>query len=363
MKILMLNYEFPPLGGGAANATKHILKEFSRRNDLKIDLVTSSSNGFEIENFSSNIIIHKLDVGKKDIHFWKFKEILSWTFKTYFYVRKLHSDNDYDVCHCWFGWPSGIIGYLFRKKTQYIIALRGSDVPGYNQRLAKLDKFIFSPLSRIIWRNARRVVANSSGLKKLALKTKPDQKIDIIYNGVDADRFKPRYNKNKKLKIICVSRLVQRKGIEYLIKAVENLDVELIIIGKGNQEDYLKKIASKNVKFLGYVAHSELNKYYSEADIFALPSLNEGMSNTIMEAMASGLPIITTNTGGTKELIKDNGFVVKMKDSEVIEKAIMEYIKNPKLIKKHGKNSRKIAEKMSWGNIAEKYYKLYKVIK
>jgi len=138
----MLNYEFPPIGGGAAIANYHLLTEFIGNADLEIDLVTSSpANRFEIEQFSENIKIFKLNVGKKELHYWTMPEIARWTWKAYWFFRKLINENRYDLCHCWFGWPSGIIGYLFRKRVPYIIALRGSDVPGYNARLKILDKF------------------------------------------------------------------------------------------------------------------------------------------------------------------------------------------------------------------------------
>lgn len=81
------------------------------------------------------------------------------------------SKKKYSICHSWFGWPTGVIAYFNRKKVPYIIALRGSDVPRYNVRLKWLDKFVFSPVSKFVWRNASHVIANSKGLKELALKT------------------------------------------------------------------------------------------------------------------------------------------------------------------------------------------------
>ena len=90
MRILMLNYEYPPLGGGAANANYYMLKEFAKVRGLKIDLITSSpGNKFEIEDFAPNIRIYKLDVGKKDIHFWTQKEIMKWLIKAYSLSKKL----------------------------------------------------------------------------------------------------------------------------------------------------------------------------------------------------------------------------------------------------------------------------------
>lgn len=360
MRILMLNYEFPPLGGGAANANLFLLKEFSNFEDLTIDLITSSPKKYEEESFSDNIKLYKMDVGKGQIHYWTQKEILRYSKSARKKAEQLIVKNKYDLIHAWFGVPCG---YIARKLgLPYIVSLRGSDVPGFNVRFS--PQYIFlKPIIRGVWRNAEKVVANSEGLKNLARNTL-DIPIDIIYNGVDINEFTPQYNEYEKLNILCVSRLIKRKGIEYLIEGIRNLDVELTIVGEGTEEENLNRLCSEigvqnRVHFVGYVPHDKIKKYYTKADIYVQPSLNEGMSNTVLEAMASGLPIITTDTGGTMELIKENGIVVPMKDPEAIKKAVIKYVQNRELVEKHGRTSREIAEGMSWSKTAEGYLKIY----
>ncbi|ODS35025.1 hypothetical protein BEH94_03725 [Candidatus Altiarchaeales archaeon WOR_SM1_SCG] len=372
MKILMLNYEFPPLGGGASNATKYILKEFSLKPDIKVDLVTSSAaKEMQEERFSENITIYKLPVNKKNIHYWRSNEIFLYTFSAIKLVKKLFKKNKYDLCHAFFGIPCGFIAYLFRKNIPYIVSLRGSDVPGFNKRFSFQYVFL-KPIIRIVWRNARCVIANSKGLKNLALETNPEQDIKIIYNGIDINEFKPAGKNDDTIKILCVSRLIKRKGIEYLIKSVplilnKTKCFKITIVGEGNMEHELKNLAnkldvSKYIEFRGYVKHNKLPSIYSDSNIFVLPSLNEGMSNTVLEAMASGLPIITTDTGGTRELIKDNGIIVPMGDSEAIADAIIRLINDSKLREGMGEKSREIAENMSWKNVAEEYLKIYEKV-
>jgi len=367
MKILMLNYEFPPLGGGAANANYYLLKEFAKRENLKIDLITSSVDRFKKEKFSQNIIVYRLNIGKnkQNFHYQTNKDLLVYSFKSYFFAKKLLKKNNYDSIHAWFGIPCGFIAMLLGKP--YIVALRGSDVPFYNSRFKNLDKYFFQYLSKFIWKKAKTVIANSQGLKELAQKTAPNQKIKVIYNGVDINEFKPPKTKKKSkvLRILCVARLIKRKGIDYLIKALGELkdeDFLLTIIGDGNEKKNLIDLAKRlkidnKIKFWGSVPHSEIIKYYQQNDIFILPSLNEGMSNTILEAMACGLPIITTNVGGSEELIEENGFVIKPKSKKELVKAIQRYINNRSLVEKQGRESRKRAEKMSWGEVARKYLK------
>ena len=363
-KILILNYEFPPLGGGAGNATYYMLKEFSKL-DLEIDLVTSSINDFRIESFSPNIKIHYLDIGKRgNLHYQTNKDLLIYSYKAYCYSKKLLKKKKYSLIHAFFGIPSGFLAMQLRKKYKvpYIVSLRGSDVPFYNKRFYYLDKLIFKRLSRKIWRGAKSVIANSVGLRELAQKSIPRQEIKVIPNGVDTEEFKPRRRKkNKELTLISTGRLIERKGYQYLIPAIKGLKVKLILIGDGNLKKELKeKSKGINVEFLGEKKHIEIKKYLNEADIFILPSLNEGMSNSILEAMSTGLPIITTNTGGSEELIKGNGYVIEKANIKAIRDAIRKYEENPKLIEKHKEISRKLAITMSWENIASNYAEEYK---
>jgi glycosyltransferase involved in cell wall biosynthesis len=221
-----------------------------------------------------------------------------------------------------------------------------------------------------IWKKADAVVANSEGLKELALETNPQQAISVIHNGIDISEFTPNDRKKTDgyLQLICVSRLIERKGIRYLLQAIGELKhekIRLTIVGEGNQLLELKNLTSKlniedKVVFKGYLDHSKLAEAYQQSDIFVLPSLNEGMSNAVLEAMASGLPIITTDTGGTVELLDDNGLIVGMQDSESIANAIMQLIKDPAKISEMGEKSRTMAETLSWRHVAQKYLNVYR---
>ena len=367
VNILLLNYEYPPIGGGASNATYYILKEFSKIRNIKIDVITSSVSSFEIINFSSNIKIHRLDIGKNgNLHYQSNKELLLFSWKAYWYVKNKLKINEYDLIHAFFGIPCGYIAMKLNKP--YIVSLRGSDVPLYNERFKYLDKLVFKRLSKKIWKKAYSVVANSKGLKDLALLSSPEQDISVIYNGVDVDKFVPDKNKNrnKKITLISTGRLIPRKGYKYLLEALKDFSgFRLILLGGGVQREELEECAKENnidLKCFGKVDHSVLIDKLNEADIFILPSLNEGMSNSVLEAMSCGLPVIVTDVGGSEELINDNGFIVKKGSSEEIKKVLTIYQNNPKLILEHGIKSREIARNMSWKKMAGSYLEIYKEI-
>jgi glycosyltransferase involved in cell wall biosynthesis len=357
----MLNLEFPPIGGGAANANYYILKEFAQNDDFEIDLVTSAENDApKTIEFSRNIRIYKLNVNKKSRHYWTMSEIMRWTWKAYRFSKALIKRKHYELCHCWFGWPSGLIGYMFRKNIPYVVALRGSDVPGYNMRLWILDRILFNYTSVLVWRNAKAVVALSDYLRKMAERTYDKKEILVVYNGVDVDEFTPNTS-NSEFTILFVGRLIKRKGLIYLLKAFKGLSDQfgrctLIIVGDGH-----KVKISPRVIFLGAVNHQDIPSVYQNADVLVIPSIEESLGNVTLEGMASGLPIITTCTGAS-ELIDGNGFVVEKRNSKQIEEAVKLYLTDPGLVKEHGQQGRKIAEGLKWNRTAQAYVQIYNSI-
>lgn len=371
MRVLFLNYEYPPLGGGAGNATYYLLKEFSQISDLQVDLVTSSIDKSHIEKISDNITIHYLDIHKNgDMHFQSIKDLLLYSWKAFWYAKKLSKQKDFHLCHAFFGIPCG---YLAMKlDLPYIVSLRGSDVPYYNNRFRLLDKFVFRFISKKVWKKSQAVIALSHDLIKLSKKTSAKQEISVVYNGINIHEFYPDSNileKENSFNILFIGRLIERKGFIYLLQAFQeiakiNKNVRLIVAGDGPLktffEDQAKQLSLRDkIDFLGVVKHEQINKIYQKSHVFVLPSLNEALGNVTQEALASGLPIITTRTGAA-ELMDENGFIIKKESSEDIQNSIQKLIDNPDLRKKMSIKSRELAEKMSWKNVAQKYFEIYK---
>lgn len=109
------------------------------------------------------------------------------------------------------GWPSGIIGYRLRRRFPYIVALRGSDVPGYSKRLWLLDPLVFRHVSCGVWRDSARLLALSDNLRRLAWRTGPGIDIDVLPNGVDTARFAPA-RARPPFGLLFVGRLIDARG-------------------------------------------------------------------------------------------------------------------------------------------------------
>jgi L-malate glycosyltransferase len=376
MRILFLNYEYPPLGGGAANATAYLLKEYEREGGLIVDLVTSAPNEEQvIEVLGEDIQIHKLDIGKRgNLHHQSQLDLLRYSYKAYQYADGLLRANDYDVVHAFFGVPCGVLALRLGKKynVPYIVSLRGADVPGYSERFSLLYN-ILTPLIVRVWSKAARVVSNSQGLKDLALKASPTQDIAIIPNGVDTEMFQPDQTKIPSDEWIITAgatRLTARKGLHLVIEALPQIvtkypQVVFEIMGDGASESMLRQLAedrgvTKHVRFIGRKQASETHQYYKRAKVFVLPSANEGMSNALLEALASGLPSIVTDTGGSSELVThgENGFIIA-RETKAIEEALLDLLSHEELRLTMGEASRKRALTLSWGGVAREYRTLY----
>lgn len=379
MRILLYGYEYPPLGGGVGNALKKLFEQFSKYDDLHIDFVTTSlNNKLEIEEVYPNITFYRLPLGVRtpqNYHKQKPLQMLLFWWKAYIRTWRLVFKYKYDASH-FFGFPGGLVSLLFRWRMPYFISLRGVDVPGYNPRFKKLYIF-YKPLSWLIWKFAKKVIPNSQGLFELAQNTAVKVNYEIIPNGIDTNSFKP-VAESKKFKTFTITQggtlFGKKKGLEYLIRGFalfheKYSDSKLLMIGSGDLEDDFKQLVKelnieKSVEFTGFQENSWVSENLPKCHVFCLPSLNEGMSNAALEALASGLPLILTNTGGTRELLSNNnGIIVQKENPEEIANAIETLYSDEKLRKNIGKRSRERSLEMSWESVAKQYYDIYQSVK
>lgn len=246
----------------------------------------------------------------------------------FFHLWKLLPN--YDIVHAHWLIPQGIVQSFFRKP--YIVTGHGGDVTLMNKRISKRLKI------RCLKR-AKQVTVVSEHLKSKVQELMPEIDLLVIPMGVDISKFGKQYyvpdyfgQGNKKV-VLFVGRLAEKKGVTYLIDAMKNIDALLVIVGDGPLREKLQRKAvelKSKVRFLGAKTHEELKAIYASADIFVAPSITaedgdqEGLPTAIMEAMASGLPVVASNSGGIAGLIDQgvNGILCEEKDVGQLAQAV-----------------------------------------
>jgi glycosyltransferase involved in cell wall biosynthesis len=376
MKILLFGYEYPPLGGGVANALKNLLAEFSTYADLEIDFVTSSLSGkFEVEQVYPRITFHRIPIGKRapeSYHKQRPRAVILYAVIGYLYAWKLILRKHYDLSHC-FGLPGPTISMMFRWRMPYIASLRGVEVPGYNPKYQTWHTF-YRPLVWLSWKLASKLIANSSKLKDLARKADRTSEILVIPNGVDTDLISPGKSKFDNFTVTAGGTIMgPKKGLQYLVEGFALLnrefpDTRLKLIGSGDLEPEIRALIQRlniesAVELLGRKNHEWIEQNLSRFHVLCLPSLNEGMSNAMLEGLAAGLPLVITDTGGAEELLANaNGFIVEQRSPRDIFQKLKTLRLDDELRETMGRRSRQLAESMSWKSAAKRYYEIYQSI-
>jgi len=208
-------------------------------------------------------------------------------------------------------------------------------------------------------------------------------KVCVIYNGVDINKFKPPDNKDKIKRefgfgnskiVLYVGRLYCRKGLLTLLKASPLVlrkfrKVKFVISGKGlgNEESRLRNFArslgvEENFSFIGYFPDEKLPRLYQAADIFVLPSIYENLPFALLEAMATALPVVTTTVGGIPEVVQDgkNGLLVNPLDFKTLAYKILYLLENPGFAIEIGLLARQTMEKkFNWKDIVKQVFEVY----
>lgn len=227
-------------------------------------------------------------------------------------------------------------------------------------------------LGKLIVQSSDRLIAVSRSVMKHAIEDlgAPSFKTFVIPNGVNTRAYLPNTHKGKDVIVTFIGRLIGNKGPNYLIRAAPSIlknhpEVHFYIIGEGPLKDKLIKIATlrklkDRVHFFGSVP--DVLPFLQETTVFVRPSLTEGMSLTVLEAMACGLPIVASNVEGNVEIIDNGktGYLVPPADSKALAEAIIFLLDNRKIASEIGRSARKKTEKFyDWEQIADQTLKIY----
>ncbi len=372
----MLNHEFPPVGGGAAGATSNIARELAVLG-TGVTVMTTAYNGLPRMEVVDGYSVIRVPAWRREASESHPHEIASYLTSAFWKAFPRCFRSESDLVHAFFGVPSGAIGYALKRLTgfPYVVSFRGRDVHNGKGRDSNGISGPLRAISKIIWRHADALVANSQGLKQIALRVDPGIDVDVIPNGVDTTWFTPgpSAHSDRPLRLLFVGRLESYKGLTDLFEALRivgtrtNRPFTLQVVGDGSLRNSLVDAAVKRgladrISFRGAVPGAEMPDVYRDADLFILPSIVEGMPNAVLEAMASGLPVLATRIPGSEDLIEEGqtGFLVPPVDPQTLADRLYTLIENDKLRINTGRRARGEAENRSWRQIAKSYFDLYK---
>ena len=294
-------------------------------------------------------------------------------------VKKIYQEFQFDLIHAHVALPDGFAAMMLSEicNRPFIVTVHGQDLYITINR----NKGCKTALNNV-FKKADQIITVSSKLKKIAINNIGyNHKIIVIGNGVPLNKIITkesnivyRNNTNRKT-ILSVSYLINRKGIDYNLRAFAKLidkysNLKYQIIGDGPEKNRLKKLAAdlginRQVEFLGRLAHKEALKYMAKADIFSLPSWNEGFGVVYIEAMVQGKPVIGCRGEGIEDFVEDGktGMLIEPKDVDSLVQTIDYLLSNPDEAWAIGKQARKfVLENYTWDKNAEKTIKVYKEV-
>ncbi|WP_424769045.1 glycosyltransferase [Paenibacillus sp. sgz302251] len=303
------------------------------------------------------IVFSRRKMNLKRFPFPRIKRLPSGTKK----IARVFKRKKIKLIHARFG-NAGVrlIEVKRRLRIPMVTSFHGFDLPTKRNRRKAYHRKL-----PVLFKVGEKFTVPSRDMKRQLIRWGcPRNKITIMYSGIDLNKFSyvQREHKTKDIMIISVGRLHSKKGFRYLLKAFKKVHdryptSRLIIVGDGNERKKIRRLISelklKNyVRLEGLVAHSQLSKLLSRADIFCLPSIttkdgnHEGIPNAIKEAMATGLPVVSTYHGGIPELVTDGleGLLVAEKNVGMLAEKMRYLIENPYLREEMGKRGREKVE-------------------
>ncbi len=371
MRILTLNYEFPPIGGGGSPVSHELGRELVAQGH-EVDVVTMGFNGLPARETVDGINVYRVPCLRKRPDLCKTHEMASFVLAALPKVAKLAATRAYDVNHTHFIVPTGLLARLAKTWTglPFVVTVHGSDVPGYNPDRFGLEHRLVGPAWKWVLRGADHLISPSRFLRKLVDQRPHGRPISIIPNGFRYERFRP--DRPKERRILLVSRMLPRKGVQYLLAALRDLDLrgfKVDIVGDGPYLPTLRQMAAElglPVTFWGWLDNKspELKNLYERSAIFAFTSEAENFPVVLLEAMAAGQAIVTCDGTGCPEVVGPDALLVPPRRADLLAAALGRLVQNDELRAQLGQRARaRVEQEFGWQGIARRHIALYREVR
>jgi glycosyltransferase involved in cell wall biosynthesis len=373
MKILQTPVRFYPFTGGVENYVYYLSRELVNSGN-QVKVVCANEPDIESKQRVEGIEVERLPYMGK---------IANTNITTG--LPGALSDGDYDIIHTHIPtpWSADWSAFYSNSKKKPLVVTYHNDIIG--QGLASLVARIYNSVGlNYVLKTAAKIIITQPGyLQSSSHLAKYQDKIEVIPNGVDVEKFQPiqasdNEDKSTIFFLSVLDEFHKYKGLDYLLEALKIVknnvpDVKLIVGGKGVLLDHHQEMAASlglkdNVEFAGFIPDEEIADYYSQASVFVLPSissLQEGFGIVALEALACQTPVVTTDIVGVAHDLKQikGGIVIPPRDTHKLADAITQILSDAQMQKEMGQRGRKLVqEKYTWKGVASSMEKVYKEI-
>ena len=376
MKILLINYEYPPYGGGAGTATKYIATELARMGHQVSVLTGGNERLAETGNELSIVDIIRVGSFRKRRDRSNVFEMMSFCLKACLVVTRKEYQT-FSVSISFFVLPTGAVSWMLRRRwgVPYVISLRGGDVPGCEANLVALHR-VLRPLRRAIYRDSKAVTANSEELARIA-RDADNVEVSVVPNGVDTRFFSPAHKFQQStdreiVRFLFVGRFQRQKMVPELVRnsaharRVHDLNFHLTLMGDGPErrkvESVIRAVEGESwIEWLGWTTRKEVREAYWRSDCLLNLSNYEGMPNTVLEAMACGLAVVASDIGPHRDLVDEptTGYLVPLFERGLFDEMLAGLSKDRRKVCDMGAQARKkILTHYSWIDVAQSYVSL-----
>jgi glycosyltransferase involved in cell wall biosynthesis len=366
MHLLKTCYEYPPLGGGGARVVRGLARELARRGH-RVDLVTMAWRDLPESETDRAVRVRRVGCLRLREAWCTTPEMASYDLSAWRTLAREGTPDRWDLNHTHFIFPDGLLAWGLRRRLglPFVVTAHGSDVPGYNPDRFRLEHRLLAPIWRRVVRSAERVICPSDTIRALVERKAPGARTVRIPNGFDPSRLSAQ--ERREPRVLTVSRLVERKGIQHLIEACQGLESSwsLHVVGEGPFRARVERQAASvaaGVRFHGWLDNdsAELAALYETSSIFVLPSSAENFPVVLLEAMAAGLATITIEGTGSAEVVGDTGLLVPAGDPAALRAAIERLIASAELRSMLGRAAReRLVRHYAWAAVARLHERLY----
>ncbi len=332
MNILVLNYEYPPLGGGAAPVSRDISEQLAAAGN-KVTVVTMGFENLPYHENANGVDIYRLKC-------WRSKKssCMPWEQFTYImaakkFLREHLAENHYDICHTHFIIPTGDVAKWVKDKYNIpvVITAHGSDVEGYNsKKYMRIMHVFLRPFWKDIVNHTYKVISPSKFLEGLMLKAynRPDKYV-LIPNGLEIERFEDAAQRNTKKKtILLMGRMQKYKNMQTALMAAAKIDLkdwEIKVLGDGPYREELENLVkelkiSDKVTFLGWVENGSRHQLdiLGESSIYITASEFENCPMSVLETIAAGCFPLLSDIPAHRQLVPNDEFYFEPHDVDAL---------------------------------------------